>query len=77
MLETASAVTARWLIDHASPHCTSEENLRSVVDDLGHSVFQGRIIVNGQKSKSTIIMRSLLLSDEAKADNKPDANLSG
>lgn len=33
-------------------------------------MFQGRIIVNGQKSKCTIIMRALLLSDE-KADNKP------
>lgn len=32
MLETASAVAARWLIDHASPHCTSEENFRFVVE---------------------------------------------
>ncbi|MFB6462810.1 Fe-S cluster assembly protein SufD [Bradyrhizobium tunisiense] len=63
------------VIDHAAPRCTSEENFRCVVDDRGHSVFQGRIILNAQKSQGTMMTRALLLSDEAKADNKPDLQI--
>ncbi|WP_426441218.1 Fe-S cluster assembly protein SufD [Bradyrhizobium genosp. P] len=63
------------LIDHAAPHCTSGETFRAVVDDRGHSVFQGRIIVNAQKAEGTMTIRSLLLSDAAEADNKPELQI--
>ena len=36
------------LLDHAVPNCSSREIFRSVLDDRGHSVFQGRIIVRPQ-----------------------------
>ena len=35
-------------LDHAVPNCSSREIFRAVVDDRGHSVFQGRIIVRAQ-----------------------------
>jgi Fe-S cluster assembly protein SufD len=65
------------VVDHAVPHCTSREVFRAVVDDRGHSVFQGRIIVRpgAQKTDAKMMTRALLLSDEAEADNKPELEI--
>ena len=64
-------------MDHAVPNCSSREIFRSVVDDRGHSVFQGRIIVQpkAQKTDAKMMTRALLLSDEAEADNKPELEI--
>jgi Fe-S cluster assembly protein SufD len=64
-------------LDHAVPNCESREIFRSVVDDRGHSVFQGRIIVrpDAQKTDAKMMTRALLLSDEAEADNKPELEI--
>jgi len=64
-------------LDHAVPNCSSREIFRAVVDDRGHSVFQGRIIVrpNAQKTDAKMMTRALLLSDEAEADNKPELEI--
>ena len=64
-------------MDHAVPNCASREIFRSVIDDRGHSVFQGRIIVrpDAQKTDAKMMTRALLLSDEAEADNKPELEI--
>jgi Fe-S cluster assembly protein SufD len=64
-------------LDHAVPNCASREIFRAVVDDRGHSVFQGRIIVRpkAQKTDAKMMTRALLLSDEAEADNKPELEM--
>jgi Fe-S cluster assembly protein SufD len=64
-------------LDHAVPNCGSREIFRSVLDDRGHSVFQGRIIVRpgAQKTDAKMMTRALLLSDEAEADNKPELEI--
>lgn len=64
-------------LDHAVPNCSSNEIFRAVLDDRGHSVFQGRIIVrpNAQKTAAKMMTRALLLSDEAEADNKPELEI--
>jgi Fe-S cluster assembly protein SufD len=64
-------------LDHAVPNCSSREVFRAVVDDRGHSVFQGRIIVRpkAQKTDAKMMTRALLLSDEAEADNKPELEI--
>jgi Fe-S cluster assembly protein SufD len=64
-------------MDHAVPNCSSREVFRAVVDDRGHSVFQGRIIVQpkAQKTDAKMMTRALLLSDEAEADNKPELEI--
>src|SRR5207253_2446820 len=64
-------------LDHAVPNCTSREIFRSVVDDRGHSVFQGRIIVRpaAQKTDAKMMTRALLLSEDAEADNKPELEI--
>ena len=65
------------LMDHAVPNCASREIFRAVIDDRGHSVFQGRIIVRAgaQKTDARMMTRALLLSDEAEADNKPELEI--
>ncbi|WP_439356805.1 Fe-S cluster assembly protein SufD [Bradyrhizobium sp. DASA03007] len=65
------------LVDHAVPNCVSRETFRAVIDDRGHSVFQGRIIVrpDAQKTDGKMMTRALLLSDEAEADNKPELEI--
>ena len=64
-------------MDHAVPNCASREIFRAVVDERGHSVFQGRIIVRpkAQKTDAKMMTRALLLSDEAEADNKPELEI--
>ena len=64
-------------LDHAVPNCSSNEIFRAVLDDRGHSVFQGRIIVRpkAQKTAAKMMTRALLLSDEAEADNKPELEI--
>jgi Fe-S cluster assembly protein SufD len=64
-------------LDHAVPNCLSREIFRAVLDDRGHSVFQGRIIVrpHAQKTDAKMMTRALLLSDEAEADNKPELEI--
>jgi len=64
-------------LDHAVPNCGSREIFRAVVDERGHSVFQGRIIVRpkAQKTDAKMMTRALLLSDEAEADNKPELEI--
>jgi len=64
-------------LDHAVPNCSSNEIFRAVLDDRGHSVFQGRIIVrpHAQKTAAKMMTRALLLSDEAEADNKPELEI--
>ena len=65
------------VLDHAVPNCSSREVFRAVVDDRGHSVFQGRINVwpKAQKTDAKMMTRALLLSDEAEADNKPELEI--
>jgi Fe-S cluster assembly protein SufD len=64
-------------MDHAVPNCSSREIFRAVVDDSGHSVFQGRIVVrpHAQKTDAKMMTRALLLSDDAEADNKPELEI--
>lgn len=64
-------------MDHAVPNCASREIFRAVVDNSGHSVFQGRIIVRplAQKTDAKMMTRALLLSDDAEADNKPELEI--
>ena len=65
------------VVDHAVPNCVSREIFRAVIDDRAHSVFQGRIIVrpDAQKTDGKMMIRALLLSDEAEADNKPELEI--
>jgi Fe-S cluster assembly protein SufD len=63
--------------DHAVPDCTSREVFKSVLDEEGRNVFQGKIIVRprAQKTDAKMATHALLLSETAEADNKPELEI--
>jgi Fe-S cluster assembly protein SufD len=65
-------VTTRF--DHASPHCSSRQVFKGVLDGRARSVFQGRVHVapDAQKTDAHQLNRNLLLSPGARADSKPE-----
>jgi len=66
-----------FTVDHAVPHCTSRETFRAVLDGQSRSVFQGCIVVrpDAQKTDGKMMSRTILLSDEAVVDNKPELEI--
>lgn len=58
---------------HHSPHCTSQELYKNILDEKSHGVFNGQIFVkpDAQKTSSTLTNNNLLLSKEAVIDTKP------
>lgn len=61
-------------IHHEAPHCTSHQLFKNVIDDKGRSSFDGTVIVDkgAQLTVSDQLINSLMLSDEARADSKPN-----
>jgi Fe-S cluster assembly protein SufD len=77
LLRGKEHVDTTLLIEHAAGHCDSREQFKSVLDDHGHNVFQGKVVVkpHAQKTDSKMMTRALLLSDDAEADNKPELEI--
>jgi Fe-S cluster assembly protein SufD len=65
------------IADHIAHDCQSREVFKTVLDDEGHGVFQGRIIVrpHAQKTDAKMMTQALLLSERAEADNKPELEI--
>jgi Fe-S cluster assembly protein SufD len=64
-------------IDHRTPHCTSREVYRGILDGRASGVFHGRIIVrpDAQKTDAKQTNKNLLLSDEAEIETKPQLEI--
>jgi Fe-S cluster assembly protein SufD len=64
-------------VEHAVPNCTSNEVFRGVMADRSRGVFQGKISVepDAQKTDARMMTRSLLLSDRAEMDAKPELEI--
>jgi Fe-S cluster assembly protein SufD len=77
LLRGKEHVDTTLLIEHASAHCISREQFKSVLDGESHNVFQGKIVVkpHAQKTDAKMMTRALLLSDDAEADNKPELEI--
>ena len=65
------------LIDHAKPGSASDQHYRGVLDDHAHGVFQGKIIVrpDAQKTDAHQLNKSILLSETAQSDTKPELEI--
>jgi Fe-S cluster assembly protein SufD len=65
------------VVDHAVPHCTSRETFKFILDGEATGVFQGKTIVRPHAQKTDGGMRSdtLLLSDGATMNNKPELEI--
>ncbi|WP_374632210.1 Fe-S cluster assembly protein SufD [Ferrovibrio sp.] len=64
-------------LEHAAAHCRSAQLFKNAVDEAGHAVFQGRIRVapGAQRTDAQQLCRTLLLSDEAQVDTKPELEI--
>lgn len=61
------------VIDHASPHCTSRELYKGILDDSSSGVFDGKVVVRKQAQKTSARQanRNLLLSKSAAVNTIP------
>ncbi len=64
-------------IDHARPNCASHELYKSILDGQSHGVFNGKIFVrkDAQKTDAKQTNKTLLLSDDAVIDTKPQLEI--
>jgi len=64
-------------IDHAMPHCDSHELYKGILNDRAHGVFNGKILVrqDAQKTDAKQTNKTLLLSDDAQINTKPQLEI--
>lgn len=65
------------VIDHAVPHCASHELYKAILDGSSRGVFNGKIFVreDAQKTDAKQTNKTLLLSDDATIDTKPQLEI--
>ncbi len=70
-----AAVSAR--VFHETPHGTSRQTFKGVLDDKAKAAFNGRIHVakEAQKTDGYQLSRALLLSDKAEMNAKPELEI--
>jgi Fe-S cluster assembly protein SufD len=64
-------------VDHAKPHCTSNELYKGILDGKATGVFNGKILVrpDAQKTLAYQSNRNILLSKDATMNNKPQLEI--
>ena len=64
-------------VEHAVPRCTTTETFKGILDGTARGVFSGRVRVlpGAQKTVAQQMSSSLLLSDDAVADAKPQLEI--
>ena len=65
------------LVDHASPHCQSQQRFKGILSDFAVGTYQGKVIVRplAQKTDATQHHANLLLSDDAKTNIQPQLEI--
>ena len=60
-------------VDHASPHCTSVELYKGIMDDAAKASFNGHVLVSDGAVKTEAYQNNhnILLTDKAKVESKP------
>ena len=64
-------------IDHAVPHCISNELYKGIVTDKASGVFNGKVLVRKDAQKTNAFQQNnnLVLSDKASMDTKPELEI--
>lgn len=64
-------------IDHALPHCNSNEFYKGIIQDKGTGVFNGKVLVRQDAQKTNAFQQnsSLVLSKTATMDSKPQLEI--
>jgi Fe-S cluster assembly protein SufD len=65
-------------IDHVSPHCSSRELYKGILNGRSRAVFHGKITVrpDAQKTDARQTNKNLVLSDDASVNSKPQLEIS-
>jgi Fe-S cluster assembly protein SufD len=65
------------LVDHAVPHCTSDELYKGLLGGSSRGVFRGRVVVrpHAQQTAATQSNPNLLLGRKAEIDSKPQLEI--
>ncbi len=73
----AELIDNHTAIDHASANCDSHELYKAILDGKSRGVFNGKIFVrkDAQKTDAKQTNKTLLLSDEAIMDTKPQLEI--
>jgi Fe-S cluster assembly protein SufD len=77
MASGSQQVDNHTLIDHAMPHCQSNEHYKGILADKAHGVFNGKVMVRPDAQKTNAYQKNqcLLLSDEAVINSKPQLEI--
>jgi Fe-S cluster assembly protein SufD len=77
LTEGTQHVDNHTLIDHAKPHCQSNELYKGVLNDKSRGVFNGKVFVrkDAQKTNAYQSNKAILLTDEATIDTKPQLEI--
>lgn len=77
LLRKQEHVDYHTCIEHASPHCTTDEVFRGVIGDSARAVFNGRIHIHpdAQKTRAELSNRNLLTSAQAEINTKPELEI--
>ncbi|MFL5612887.1 MAG: Fe-S cluster assembly protein SufD [Gemmatimonadaceae bacterium] len=77
MLDGEQHCDHQTLIMHAQPNCYSRELYKGVLDGQSHGVFNGKVYVDpiAQKTDGKQTNNTLLLSDKAQIDAKPQLEI--
>ena len=77
VLSGSAKTKIRWQVRHLAPHGESRQVLKTVLHDLAQSAFEGQIYVakEAQKTDGYQLSRTLLLSDKAGMETKPELEI--
>jgi Fe-S cluster assembly protein SufD len=77
MLDGEQTCDHQTRIEHAEPNCYSREVYKGVLDGNSHGVFNGKVYVHAvaQKTDGKQTNNTLLLSDRARIDTKPQLEI--
>jgi Fe-S cluster assembly protein SufD len=77
LLHGTEHVDYHTCIEHAVPHCTSDEVFRGIIGDKASAVFNGRIHIHpqAQKTRAELSNKNLLTSVGAEINTKPELEI--
>ncbi|HMN10624.1 MAG TPA: SufD family Fe-S cluster assembly protein, partial [Gemmatimonadaceae bacterium] len=77
MLDGDQLCDTQTRIEHAEPNCYSREIYKGILDGSSHGVFNGKVYVRpiAQKTDGKQTNKTLLLSDKARIDTKPQLEI--
>lgn len=77
MLDGTQLSDHQTRIEHIAPNCYSREMYKGILDDESHGVFNGKVYVHpeAQKTDGKQTNKTLLLSERARIDTKPQLEI--